>query len=99
MSLYVRLCKGEYDDLLTWPFDKFITLTLLDQSEDANDRHHVTYRINPAGVENRAALEKPVGSHNAHFGTTRFVKFEELFQHGRYVVDDAVFLQIEILDD
>ena len=32
--------KGEYDAMLTWPFHKKVTMTLIDQQEKAKDREN-----------------------------------------------------------
>ena len=31
LSIFVRLMKSEYDGILPWPFDKKVTITLIDQ--------------------------------------------------------------------
>ena len=47
MSLYVRVCKGEYDTLLPWPFALGIDLILIDQSQDPKGRSDFTHTLRP----------------------------------------------------
>lgn len=42
VSVYARILKGKYDDVLEWPFEGSITCTLLNQLRDGN---HLTMKI------------------------------------------------------
>lgn len=96
MSLFLCLCKGEYDSLLSWPFSHKIVITLLDQCEDIASRRHISYTIKPNTCkENSPFLGRPTGDRNASFGAQKFVELEVLNSLD-YVVDDAIYIKVEI---
>ena len=41
LSIFIIIMKGEYDAILPWPLHKKITLTLIDQKENPNDRENI----------------------------------------------------------
>lgn len=96
MSLFLCICKGEFDSLLSWPFGHRISLTLLDQCEDINARRHVTYTIKPNTCkENVPFLGRPTSDRNASFGAQKFVELEVLNSYD-YILDDAIYIKVEI---
>ncbi len=96
MSVFVCICKGEYDSLQQWPFNQKITVTLLDQSEEVKDRKHISYTIKPNTCkENLAFLGRPQNDRNASFGSQRFVDLQSL-NTSEYICGDAIFLKVEI---
>ena len=46
-KIVVVLIKGEYDDILPWPFSKKITVTIIDQNEDLKERKNITKYLSP----------------------------------------------------
>ena len=61
VSLFICICRGEYDALLAWPFCHRVTFTLLDQCEDIDNRRHVTYSLKPnICKENKPFLGRPI---------------------------------------
>jgi TNF receptor-associated factor 4 len=99
MSLFLCICKGEFDSLLSWPFSHKITVTLLDQCEDISARRHVSYTIKPNTCkENSPFLGRPTGERNASFGAQKFVELDVLSSLD-YVVDDTIFIKVEIDSD
>jgi TNF receptor-associated factor 4 len=96
MSLYVCICKGDYDALLLWPFNHKIVVTLLDQSKNENEQRPIPYVIKPNTCkENLAFLGRPVSERNASFGAQKFVELEVLNSFD-YIVDDSIFIKVEI---
>jgi TNF receptor-associated factor 4 len=96
MSMFLCICKGEYDSLLSWPFNHKITLTLLDQCEEVESRKHVSYVIKPNTCkENAPFLSRPTGERNASFGAQRFVELDILHSLD-YISNDTVFIKVEI---
>jgi len=96
MSLFVMLCKGDYDSVLLWPYNHKISVTLLDQNEDVEKRNHITYIIKPnACKENLAFLGKPAGERNAAFGAQKFVE-QETINTNNYIAGDAIYLKVEV---
>ncbi|KAH3891905.1 hypothetical protein DPMN_016015 [Dreissena polymorpha] len=45
LSIFVCICKGEYDPLLLWPFRHRVTFTLIDQCQDPDARRNISYNI------------------------------------------------------
>jgi TNF receptor-associated factor 4 len=96
MSLFVCICKGDYDALQSWPFNLKINLTLLDQNEDVKARKHVSYMIKPNTCkENLAFLGRPVNDRNASFGSQRFLELSILGEND-YIVNDCLYIKVEI---
>lgn len=95
LSIYIRILKGENDAILTWPFQKKVQVTLIDQQENANDRKDIVMSgIAPNCIE---CFRKPVNDENQFgWGFPQFVPHKNLLER-RYVVDDAVFFQVRIM--
>jgi len=99
MSLYLCLCQGEYDALLSWPFSHRITFTLLDQCQDPAGRKNVTYTLKPNTCkENRPFLSRPTGERNASFGAQKFCELHVL-EKLDYVRDDTMFIKVHVSTD
>ena len=93
LSIYIRIMKGENDILLTWPFQKKVKFTLIDQQKNANDRKDIVKSFN---AHNRPEyFSKPVNHENRGWGYPKFVSYENLLER-RYIVDDTIFLQVRI---
>lgn len=96
MSIFICICKGEYDSLQKWPFNQKIQLTMLDQTEDVKSRKHITYTIKPNTCkENLAFLGRPQNDRNASFGSQRFVELSAL-NECEYISGDALYIKVEI---
>lgn len=96
MSLFVCICKGEYDSIQAWPYNQKILLTLLDQTEDVKSRKHISYTIKPNTCkENLAFLGRPTNDRNASFGSQRFIELQAL-NDSEYVSGDAIYIKVEI---
>lgn len=93
LSLYLRIMKGEYDAILTWPFHKKVIFTLVDQHEKANDRENIVKFFSQQLEPLYSA--RPVQGENAGWGFSKFVSHEKL-QERRYIVDDTIFIQVFI---
>ena len=95
LSVYMRVMKGEYDSILSWPFQKKITFTLIDQQQEESNRKDwiKSFTPDPSMME---SFQRPVREVNAGRGFPRFVSLKVL-QTRRYVVDDTIFLKIEVV--
>uniref|UniRef100_A0A5K3EX78 TNF receptor-associated factor n=1 Tax=Mesocestoides corti TaxID=53468 RepID=A0A5K3EX78_MESCO len=93
LSVFVCLCRGEYDALLSWPFSCPITLKLLDQTIDPTSRkdHVVTIRPNPV-ASNNAYLKRPTNERNQYFGSPRFIELDQL-NSSNYIIDNTIFIK------
>ena len=99
MSIFICICRGEYDALLPWPFCHRCTFTLIDQCQDPAARRNVSYTIKPnVCKENKPFLGRPMGERNASFGTQKFVPLNTL-KTLDYIRDDTMFVKVHVDHD
>lgn len=94
LSLYIRVLRGEYDNLLEWPFRLPISFRILDQCSDPEKRAHLveSFVPNPSWKH----FQKPsVEGEAMGFGYPKFVSHETL-KNGGYIRDDAIFVKISV---
>jgi len=101
MSVFLTLISTEMDELLDWPFNKRVTISLLDQSDDMESRRHVTHVIDPNYdlddcVSRVSAVSSP--ERRTPFGVSQFIRLEELNAPDKYIRDDIVFFGVNIAD-
>lgn len=89
VSVYFAIMKGDFDQLLTWPFKGKVTLTLLDPSGYA--KHHVLKF--PAPSHNRVLFAQPTKEKNNGVGFPQFIKRDEI---DYYLHQNTLYLQVEI---
>ena len=93
-GLFIGLMKGEYDNILKWPFTAIISLTMLDQS-NGEDLHHIsgTFVTN----KNQRTFQKPntAVQHDILYGYAEFAPID-MICNPRYSRDDIVMIKIEI---
>ena len=92
LSVFLVIMKGEYDATLTWPFDKKVTFTLIDQQENEHDRENIVGSTT-SDPKFRNSVLRPVTQENVGRGFTEFVSHEKL-QKRRYIVEDTIFVQV-----
>ncbi|KAJ8043386.1 TNF receptor-associated factor 4 [Holothuria leucospilota] len=96
VSVFICICRGEYDALLPWPFSHRCTFTLIDQCQDPSARRNISYTIKPnACKDNKPFLGRPVGDRNASFGTQKFVPLN-VMKTLDYVRDDTMFVKVHV---
>ena len=96
MSVFICLCRGEYDSLLEWPFGHKVNLTLVDQGSDFAARRNVVYVIKPNTVkENRPFLGRPNQDRNASFGAQKFVELTTLKSFD-YIKDNTIYIKVSV---
>lgn len=96
VSLYICICRGEYDALLSWPFSHRLTFTLLDQCEDIDNRRPIIYSVKPnICKENKPFLGRPITDRNASFGAQKFTDLDTIASL-EYIKDDTIFIKVEI---
>lgn len=94
MWVFIVVMRGEYDAILTWPFEKKVRLTVIDQKKDLIKRQNIVSHL-IEGASNPEAYGRPVREENEP------AMFPEMLTPGRlnsrrYIVDDTLFLQVEI---
>ena len=86
LSLFLINMEGEYDAILQWPCAKDITLTLIDQKGNLDDRETISFALP------REWKSRPVKGKGTVWGKQKFVSHDEL-QKRAYIVDDTIFVQ------
>ena len=89
LSLFFVVMRGEFDNILQWPFTHKVTFKLINQSggRDIVD----TFQPDPMS----SSFRKPKSDMNIASGCPRFVSHTEL-ERGGFVVDDTIFIKCMI---
>ena len=87
VSFYFVLMKGSYDELLQWPFRQNVRMMLVDQ----RGNRHVSdsFRSDPTS----SSFRRPESEFNIATGFPLFVTQSQLES---YLVNDVIFLRIEV---
>ena len=89
LSLFFVVMRGEFDNILQWPFTHKVTFKLINQ---AGGRDIVnTYQPDPMS----SSFRKPKSDMNIASGCPRFVSHAEL-ERGGFIVDDTIFIKCMI---
>ena len=95
LSVFLGVMKGDYDAILAWPFHRKVTFTLIDQQDDPTKRQNVVCSLLTSIDDSCCARPKPSTRFTELPGIARFVSHKNL-KTKRYIVDDTLFLQVEI---
>ena len=89
MSLFFVIMRGEFDNILHWPFTHKVTFRLINQSgnRDVID----TFQPEPTS----SSFRKPKSDMNIASGCPRFISHSDLKNKG-FVVDDTIFIKCEV---
>ena len=86
LSLFFVVMRGEFDNVLQWPFTHKVTFKLINQ---AGGRDIVdTFQPDPMST----SFRKPKSDMNVASGCPRFISHTEL-ENGGFIVDDTVFIK------
>ena len=95
VSVFFQLMKGEFDDILEWPFDKLVTVVIIHPDdkykydkfvlEDA-----VKYKGNPL-----RSFQKPVKNQNEALGFAKIISHKKLHADD-FVKNDKLYLRCVI---
>ncbi|GFO18009.1 tnf receptor-associated factor 3 [Plakobranchus ocellatus] len=93
MSLYFVVMKGEYDALLPWPFQRRVSLILLDQSAA---RRHLKDEFLPDPTS--TSFKRPENAEmNVASGCPLFVAHAVLDNaDNNYIKDDTLFIKLVV---
>jgi hypothetical protein len=95
ISLFIQIVQGPFDAILKWPFGKRIRFSLIEQESKRLKRDIEKVLIPAADADE---LRRPSDDANNGFGIYKFVSHEVL-RAGRYIVDDVMFVKIEVLEE
>ena len=97
ISVFTELKRGPNDDILSWPFDKTVKVTLLNQLED---RCHYSTQIRFKNVDCKCTQIEPGKEAATGWGWTTFIPHRDLnkspSQNCQYLKDDCLFFKIEL---
>ena len=93
ISVFIQLLQGPYDAILQWPFNKHVRFTLFAQECKGTGKNIQKILIPQTDVEE---FQRPSEKENMGFGLFKFAS-HEILQSGSYVVNNTMFLKIEIL--
>ncbi|CAB4027230.1 TNF receptor-associated factor 2-like, partial [Paramuricea clavata] len=87
LSLFFVVMRGDYDALQSWPFQKKITMMLLDQG---NGDHMIdAFNSDPQS----SSFQRPKSDMNIASGSPLFMPLDSL-NNRQYIKDDVVFIKI-----
>ena len=89
LSLFFVIMRGEYDNLLPWPFKQKVSFILIDQ----DGRNHVSDAFRPD--TSSSSFQKPKNEMNVASGCPLFVPLATL-DSGGYIKEDAMFIKMMV---
>ena len=92
MGAYLIIMESDHDAILSWPFKKKYTITVIDQEQDEGKRKNIEKTFTP---NERESYKKPESKENLGIGSTRLISHETL-KTCKYIVNDTVFVKIKI---
>ena len=97
ISVFVVLQRGPNDDILSWPLDKTVIVTLLNQLED---RFHYVNTIRFGNASEEITQIKPGAQSATGWGKKKFIPHTDLSKsqskNCQYLKDDCLFCKIEL---
>lgn len=94
VALFVHMMQGDYDSILEWPFTGRIALSILDQSDGAEYRHHISETL--VAKPNLLAFQRPTAPRNYKgYGYVEFAPIETI-REPQYVRNNTMLVRIQI---
>lgn len=94
IALFVHMMRGDYDDLLKWPFTGKITLSILDQSEGLAFRQHISETL--IAKPNLLAFQKPIAWRNSVCEGYEAMAPIEHIRDPQYIKNNTMLVCIQI---
>ena len=92
VSLFLVVMRGNYDPLVTWPFNRRVTFTIPAQSVDSAHSPMIdSFRPDPSC----SSFHRPTSDMNVAAGFPKFMPVNEL-DNARYVKDDTLFVSVSV---
>ena len=92
LGIYICVMKSDHDAILTWPFKKKYTFTLIDQQDNEKERKNIVGTMTPQGEDE---FKRPNEKENEGRGCAKFVSHATL-RTRKYIKDDTVFITVSI---
>ena len=94
MALFVHVMQGDYDSILEWPFTGRIALSILDQSDGAEYRHHISETL--VAKPNPLAFQRPTVPRNYKgYGYVEFASIGTI-REPQYVRNNTMLVRIQV---
>lgn len=90
LSLFLVIMKSDHDNTLEWPFQRTVTLTLVNQQ---NRKRDIVKDIIPN--KDSESFHKPKRDYNNASGLPMFVSIEKLESDG-FLKDDCIFFDVKV---
>ena len=98
ISVFTVLQRGPNEDILSWPFDRTVSVTLLNQLEDRHHHFELTNFKNDR--HNFSRIEPGADSAATGLGQRKFISHGDLdkkqTRNCQYLRDDCLFFKIEL---
>ncbi len=97
MSLFIHLMQGEFDDLLEWPFEGNITLSILDQrNPKETPLNHLTETLN--AQPHLEAFQRAKTKRNTKgFGYIEFAQISTI-RNRPYLKNNTLYIRATVMD-
>ena len=89
VRISIIVMKGEYDAILPWPIRKKVKFTLIDQQEDPVQRENLTFYFILRNIPRPTQDEY-------HAKASGWLICYDMLESRRHIVDDTLFLQVEV---
>ena len=93
LSVYIIICRSRCDSLLPWPFNRKVTISLLDQKDEFSNREDISKLLVPDN--HSECWQRPQSSQNVGIGIWKFAS-HEVIENQMYLKDDAIMLKVEV---
>lgn len=94
VSLFVVIMRGDYDEILSWPFRHRITLALIGiRPNGTQEIMSDTFSPDPTS----ASFHKPTSPMNVASGCPRFIAHKDIeAPNSNYLINDSIYLKIYV---
>ena len=89
LSLFFVVMRGEFDNILQWPFTHKVTFKLINQAGGRGIAD--TFQPDPMSI----SFRKPKSEMNIASGCPQFISYAEL-EGGGFIMDDTIFIKCSI---
>ena len=90
ISLFIVVMRSEYDEILPWPFQHYVILSLINLN---NPDENIVHRFHPG--KDSASFKKPEETFNLASGFPQFASVDVL-ENNAFVRDDTMYFKVEL---
>uniref|UniRef100_T1DBK6 TRAF-4 n=1 Tax=Dendrocoelum lacteum TaxID=27895 RepID=T1DBK6_9PLAT len=89
LSIFFVIMKGDYDDILPWPFKNKVIITIFDDFSKSTNLSD-TFKPDPKSI----CYQRPEEEYNIASGSPKFISFSEL---KNFLKKDTLYIQINVI--